>query len=67
MLFAGDVLEEGAEPQFEGSFPKEWVAVLRKLGAMDATYPLMVPGHGQPVNAAFAAELANTVKAGPGA
>lgn len=65
VLFAGDVLEQGAEPQFEGSFPIEWAAVLRKLGGMGATYPVMVPGHGQPVNAAFAAKLAETVEAGP--
>lgn len=65
VLFAGDVLEEGAAPQFEGSFPSEWAAVLRTLGGMGEQYPIMVPGHGQPVDAAFAMELASTVESGP--
>lgn len=61
VLFAGDVLEEGAPPQFDDAFPAEWVAVLRELAAMD--YPVMVPGHGKPVDAAFAAALADTIEA----
>lgn len=65
VLFAGDVLEEGAAPQFEGSFPNQWAGVLRTLGGMGEQYPVMVPGHGQPVTAAFAAELADTVELGP--
>lgn len=63
VLFAGDVLEEGADPQYEGSFPNEWAVVLRKLARMGACYPVMVPGHGRPVNAGFAAALADTVQA----
>ncbi|MHA7175258.1 MBL fold metallo-hydrolase [Arthrobacter sp. Sr24] len=65
VLFAGDVLEEGAAPQFEDSFPSEWAHVLRTLGGMGEQYPVMVPGHGQPVDASFAAELARTVELGP--
>ena len=64
VLFAGDVLEEGADPQYEGSFPNEWAAVLRKLARMGARYPVMVPGHGRPVDAGFAAALAGTVQSG---
>lgn len=63
VLFAGDVLEEGAEPQFEDAHPQEWAAVLRRLATMGATYPVMVPGHGRPVDAAFAAALAAVVQA----
>ena len=64
VLFAGDVLEEGADPQYEGSFPNEWAGVLRKLARMGARYPVMVPGHGRPVDPAFAAALAGTVQSG---
>ena len=64
VLFAGDVLEEGTDPQYEGSFPSEWAAVLRKLAGMGARYPVMVPGHGRPVDAGFAAALAGTVQSG---
>lgn len=63
VLFAGDVLEEGAEPQFEDAHPQEWAAVLRRLGTMGARYPVMVPGHGRPVDAVFAAALAAVVGA----
>lgn len=63
VLFAGDVLEEGAEPQFGDAHPQEWAAVLRRLGSMDGSYPVMVPGHGRPVDAAFAAALAAVVQA----
>ncbi|AIY01902.1 Zn-dependent hydrolase [Arthrobacter sp. PAMC 25486] len=61
VLFAGEVLEEGADPQFADSYPGEWAAVLRKLAAMGTKYPIMVPGHGRPVDAAFAAALAEVV------
>ena len=63
VLFAGDVLEEGAPPQFEDAFPAEWAAVLMQLGRMGRQYPVMVPGHGRPVDAAFAARLARVVEA----
>ncbi len=63
VLFAGDVLEEGAPPQFEDAFPAEWSAVLMQLGRMGERYPVMVPGHGRPVDAAFAARLASAVEA----
>lgn len=63
VLFAGDVLEEGAEPQFEDAFPAEWAAVLLQLARMGKQYPVMVPGHGRPVDAAFAARLARVVEA----
>lgn len=62
VLFAGDVLEEGAEPQFEDAFPDEWIAVLGKLSGMGERYPVMVPGHGCPVGAAFAAAMAGRME-----
>ncbi|MEO6529742.1 MAG: MBL fold metallo-hydrolase [Specibacter sp.] len=63
VLFAGDVVEEGADPQFEDSHPWEWVAVLRKLATMGDKYPVVVPGHGNPVTAEFAAHMADTMEA----
>ncbi len=50
----GDIVEEGAPPSFEDSFPLEWPATL------DAVLPRLrrtvVPGHGDVVDAAFVAE-----------
>ncbi|MFQ4148330.1 MBL fold metallo-hydrolase [Arthrobacter sp. LAPM80] len=60
VLFAGDVLEEGAEPSVEPESSVEgWVDVLHLLAGMGARYPVMVPGHGRPVDAAFAGVLAS--------
>lgn len=67
VLFAGDVLEEGAQPSFEDSYPAEWIAVLRRLAGMGGKYPVMIPGHGRPVDATFAAAMADIMeKGGPG-
>ncbi len=63
VLFTGDVVEEGADPDYEDAYPAEWVTVLHRLAAMGGTYPVMVPGHGRPVNAAFAASMAEVVAA----
>ncbi|SEE98855.1 Glyoxylase, beta-lactamase superfamily II [Arthrobacter alpinus] len=65
VLFAGDVLEVGAAPDYEDAFPSEWAAVLRRLAGMGEKYPVMVPGHGRPVDAGFAAHMAEVVAAAP--
>ena len=62
VLFAGDVLEEGADPQFEDADRGGWVRVLRMLAGMGGGYPVMVPGHGNPVTAEFAARMADTME-----
>ncbi len=64
VLFTGDLIEEGAEPQFEDAFPQDWIRVLRTLAAMGEDYPVMVPGHGQPVAAEFAARMADAMEDG---
>lgn len=64
VLFAGDVLEEGAPPSFEDSYPAEWVTVLRQLAGLGEKYPIMVPGHGLPVNSVFAAAMADAMETG---
>jgi glyoxylase-like metal-dependent hydrolase (beta-lactamase superfamily II) len=51
VVFAGDLVEEGAPPTFEDAFPAEWPATLGRLHAL-ARGPV-VPGHGGVVDAAF--------------
>lgn len=58
VLFAGDILEEGGEPDFEDAEPTSWLKVLQRLTGMGDKYPVMVPGHGRPVNAEFPAAMA---------
>jgi glyoxylase-like metal-dependent hydrolase (beta-lactamase superfamily II) len=53
VLFAGDLVEEGAPPSFEDSYPMEWQKVLGKLIAIDELYSVIVPGHGRPVDLEF--------------
>ncbi|GAA3438777.1 MBL fold metallo-hydrolase [Kutzneria kofuensis] len=55
VVFAGDLVENGAPPAFEGSFPASWPTAL--AGLLDLTGPdtVVVPGHGEPVDAAFVA------------
>ena len=63
VLFAGDALEEGAQPSVEPeSSLTGWIAVLRQLAAMGEKYPVMIPGHGHPVDANFAARMADTME-----
>ncbi|MGY1607713.1 MBL fold metallo-hydrolase [Geodermatophilus sp. SYSU D00700] len=50
-VFAGDLVEEGAPPAFEDSFPAEWPATLGRLHAL--ARGAVVPGHGAVVDAAF--------------
>lgn len=65
VLFAGDVLEEGAPPSVEpeSSVPG-WIACLNRLAMMGEKYAIMVPGHGAPVAAGFAAEMAAGLEPG---
>ena len=55
VVFAGDLVENGAPPAFAGSFPASWPTAL--AGLLDLTGPdtVVVPGHGEPVDAAFVA------------
>ncbi|WP_105033091.1 MBL fold metallo-hydrolase [Arthrobacter ruber] len=49
VLFAGDLVEEGADPAFEDSFPTDWVRTLGKMAALEDLYDVFVPGHGEPM------------------
>jgi glyoxylase-like metal-dependent hydrolase (beta-lactamase superfamily II) len=51
VLFAGDLVEEGAPPAFEDAFPADWPATLGRLHAL--TRGPVVPGHGAVVDADF--------------
>ena len=51
VVFAGDLVEEGAPPDFGDSWPADWPATLGRLHAL-ARGPV-VPGHGAVVDAAF--------------
>lgn len=57
-IFAGDLVEHGAPPGFEDSFPLDWPATLGLL--LDLADGVVVPGHGEPVSADYvAAQLAD--------
>ena len=51
VVFAGDLVEEGAPPAFEDACPADWPATLGRLHAL-ARGPV-VPGHGAVVDAAY--------------
>jgi len=60
VLFAGDLVEEGAPPSFGDAYPLDWPATARRTAAL-ASGPV-VPGHGKVVDRAYverqAADLA---------
>src|SRR6185295_15514161 len=45
VMFAGDLLEEGAPPSFGDSFPLEWPATVERL--LPLSTGAVVPGHGE--------------------
>ena len=51
IVFAGDLVEQGAPPGFEDSFPLDWPATLGAL--LDLVDGVVVPGHGEPVGREF--------------
>ena len=51
VLFAGDLVEEGAPPQFGDAFPTEWLDTLDRL--IDRSPGTIVPGHGDIVGVGF--------------
>ncbi|MDH2428213.1 MBL fold metallo-hydrolase [Sphaerisporangium sp. TRM90804] len=51
VLFAGDLVEQGAPPSFDDAYPSAWPGAVDRLLAFGAT--TVVPGHGDPVDAAF--------------
>lgn len=56
VLVAGDVVEQGAPPGFEDSYPLEWPDTLAALLRLLGRATTVVPGHGALVDRAFVAE-----------
>jgi glyoxylase-like metal-dependent hydrolase (beta-lactamase superfamily II) len=51
VVFAGDLVEQGAPPAFEDSFPLAWPATVD--GIVGLAPRVVVPGHGAPVDVSF--------------
>ncbi|WP_344865901.1 MBL fold metallo-hydrolase [Planomonospora alba] len=51
VVFAGDLVEEGAPPQFGDGYPLEWPDTLARL--LDLPGEVVVPGHGAVVDRGF--------------
>lgn len=60
-LFAGDLVEHGAYPSFEDSYPREWADVLRHISALRHRYDYLIPGHGEPCSDTFVKTMADTM------
>ncbi|WP_214319225.1 MBL fold metallo-hydrolase [Nonomuraea sediminis] len=54
VLFAGDLVEEGAPPAFGDSYPLDWPGTIATMLA-EHPDPVIVPGHGAVVDRAFVA------------
>jgi glyoxylase-like metal-dependent hydrolase (beta-lactamase superfamily II) len=52
VVFAGDLVEEGAPPQFRDAYPLDWPSTLDALLAA-TTAAVVVPGHGDVVDRGF--------------
>jgi glyoxylase-like metal-dependent hydrolase (beta-lactamase superfamily II) len=51
VVFAGDLIEQGAPPSFEDAFPMDWPGTLGRL--LDFAEGPVVPGHGEVVGKSF--------------
>lgn len=60
-LYVGDLVEHGAHPSFEDSYPEEWADVLRHISALRHRYEFLIPGHGNPCSDQFVKTMANTM------
>ncbi len=53
LVFAGDLIEQGAPPSCDDAYPLEWPATLGHLLDRAGESTVFVPGHGEPVDADF--------------
>lgn len=60
-LYVGDLVEQGAHPSFEDSFPEDWADTLRHISALRHRYEHLIPGHGSPCGDQFVKTMANTM------
>lgn len=61
ILFAGDIVEQGAPPSFEDSFPLDWPAALGRVLTLAPSS--VVPGHGDVVDRAYIAQQRDDIAA----
>ncbi|MGC4788291.1 MBL fold metallo-hydrolase [Micromonospora sp. DT178] len=71
VLVAGDLVEQSGPPAFEESYPLQWPDTVAELLRMTTPATVVVPGHGDPVDAGFVraqhaqlVELAWLIRAG---
>ncbi|SLJ99997.1 MBL fold metallo-hydrolase [Arthrobacter sp. P2b] len=60
-LFVGDLVEQGAPPSFEDSYPEEWADALRHISALRHRYDFLIPGHGKLCSDQFVKTMAETM------
>lgn len=53
VMFWGDLIEQGADPAMEDSFPLEWATTVQTLAEKAADHSIAVPGHGDVVDPAY--------------
>ncbi|GAA5191670.1 MBL fold metallo-hydrolase [Rugosimonospora acidiphila] len=53
VVLAGDLVEQGAPPDFGDSYPLEWPETVAALLNLISTDAVVVPGHGAPVDRGF--------------
>ncbi len=61
VVFAGDLLENGGTPYFGDGYPLEWPVTARALASL--VTGVVVPGHGEPADRAFAERQADEFEA----
>jgi glyoxylase-like metal-dependent hydrolase (beta-lactamase superfamily II) len=61
VLFAGDLLENGAAPYFGDGYPLDWPATIEALIGLGAT--TIAPGHGEVADRAFAERSLEEIRA----
>ncbi|WP_326820377.1 MBL fold metallo-hydrolase [Streptosporangium sp. NBC_01756] len=55
VVFAGDLVENGAPPAYGDAYPLEWPATVDGLLGLAGDDAVVVPGHGDPVDRGFVA------------
>lgn len=56
VLVAGDLVEQSGPPAFEESYPLQWPDAVADLLRLTTPATVVVPGHGEPVDAEFVRE-----------
>jgi len=51
VVFAGDLIEQGAPPSFADAYPEQWPAAIDGILGLAPT--VVSPGHGEPVDVDF--------------